>query len=390
MRPNQKNPIGPAGVSSGSACLLGLLAMCLAVGCRQKDQIRTYRIAKTDAEVPREAPPADTPTKPLAAPAPPSGEPTDRMLGAILPGPDQAWFFKAVGPKESLDASAEAIAGFLESVRFDSARPAWELPEGWSEEAGRSMRLATLKVPTPDDAGVGVERSETEISVIGLPLVGDWDAQVLDNVNRWRKQLKLPPTDAAGLADSTKPLGGKVESAVLVDLDGWFAGGGMGGGLAPFAGGGRSAAPPAPTSPPPAAPPAGRQLKSDTPDGWTADDKANSIRKVSLKTPGGAEVTGFVFPAAGMMADPLFNANRWRGEIGLGPTTGEQLDDLTETLGLLGSEGSYFEFVGEEEATSVAMVEAEGGVWFFKIRGPKDEVAAQRKTFREWLDSLAL
>ncbi|CAN0351119.1 unnamed protein product [Ectocarpus sp. 4 AP-2014] len=226
------------------------------------------------------------------------------------------------------------------------------------------------------------------MSVIGLPLVSDWDSQVLDNVNRWRKQLKLPATDAAGLLESAKPLEGGVEKAVLVDLNGWFEAGGM----APFAGGRRSPPPTPPSAKPviPTAPTGGKQLKSDTPDGWVSEDKVGSIRKVSLKTPGGAEVTGFVFPAAGMMADPLFNANRWRSEIGLPPTTAEELAEQTEPVELLGGAGKYFGFVGDTEATSVAMVQAGDGVWFFKLRGSKDEVAAQNDVFRTWLGSLSL
>lgn len=377
MRLNHEEPHRQSVHRPRVLAVLSLLATTALIGCRQEDEIRTYRIAKdTSADAGRAAPAA-----PPAASVPPTGEPTDRMLGAILPGADRAWFFKAVGPKTALDASAESIQAFLASVQLESERPGWDRPEGWTEQPGSSMRLATLKIPS-GDAG------EIEMSVIGLPLLGDWDAQVLDNVNRWRKQLKLPPTDAAGLVESAKPLEGGVEKAALVDLDGWFEAGGM----APFAGGTRSA-PSTPSSATPAiptAPTAGTQLKSDTPEGWVSDDKANSIRKVSIKTPGGAEVTGFVFPAAGMMADPLFNANRWRGEIGLPPTTAEELAEQTEPIELLGEAGKYFGFVGEGEATSVAMVQAGDGVWFFKLRGPTDEVAAQNDVFRTWLGSLSL
>lgn len=372
-------PVGPRSIGplNGTvvwlAVWLTLVVVMGAAGCRPADEIRTYRIAKGDAERPPQPASGQAPNAPLATP--PTGEPTHRLLGAILAGPEQAWFFKAVGPKETLDGLVDPVREFFASVEMGSGRPTWTLPDGWSEEPGSSMRLATLKA-------LGDGESETEISVIGLPLVGDWDQQILDNVNRWRGQLKLADTNAEGLDDSVAPLEGGTERAVFVDVAGWFDGGSM----APFASAATAA--PAPTTA--SAPGRRPQLKSDTPDGWIADDKANSIRAVSLKTPGGAEVTGFVFPAAGMMADQVFNANRWRGEVGLGQTTAEELANDTEKTQVLGEEGSYFGFVGEEEATAVAMVEAGQGVWFFKLRGPKDEVAAQEPTFRAWLKTLSL
>lgn len=359
--------------------ILSALALGLAVssGCRDKDEIRTYRVAASAEPTPRQQPSAPAPAKP-------AGDPTDRMLGAIVPGPQQAWFFKAVGPNAALDAAAGSIKAFLASVTLEDDRPVWDLPEGWTERPGKSMRLATLVAP-----------GEVELSVIGLPLVDEWDAQVLDNVNRWRGQLKLSPTTAESLADSATPLEGGIDDAMLVDLAGWFDGGGM----APFAGRAKPTAPPAATPPNalaaansgiPLPPGGGGELTYETPDGWTEGPKTSSIRKASLKTAGGADVTGFVFPAAGAMADPLGNANRWRGEIQLPPTTADGLAAQTKKLSLLGGEGSYFEFVGETEATSVAMVQVGQGVWFFKLRGPKAEVAAQGDAFRAWLDTLSL
>ncbi|WP_146443881.1 hypothetical protein [Botrimarina colliarenosi] len=359
------------------------LLVALASGCRPEDEVRTYRIAKPDNS---EAAPAVT--APAVA-APPQGEPTDRMLGAIVPGPSRAWFFKAVGPVGAIDEAADAITEFLASIRFDGDEPTWETPDGWTESRAAGMRLATLQVPAGDGA------APIELSVIGLPLVAEWDAQVLDNVNRWRKQLKQPPLDAAALAAETRPLADVAEEAVLVDLLGWFDGGTM----APFAGGAAAPKPSTPPSTPPSVPPVAppaapfpigsSELKSQTPDGWTAGPPS-TMRKASLKTPGGAEVTAFAFPAAGAMGDRLANVNRWRGEVKLDPTTDEGLAEAAEAMPLLGAEGSYFELVGPDETTHAAMVERDGQVWFFKLRGPRDEVAAQRDAFRAWLGSLSL
>lgn len=348
-----------------------VVALAALLGCRQADQVETYRIAKPEGDTRPAA------SAPPTAPAAPAGDPTDRMIGSILPGEGQAWFFKVVGPLERVDASADTIKTFLASVKLEGQRPTWETPGGWTERPQQGMRLATLELPG--------EGAPLEMSVIGLPRTGDWDAQVLDNVNRWRKQLKLEPLAAGELADATESLDG---DAVLIDATGWFDGGSMPpfAGRAPFAGG-------AATTPPRAAPPTPRApaggLQYETPEGW-ADAPGSAMRKASLRTAGGAEVTAFVFPAAGAMGDPLENVNRWRREVGLAPTDAAALAEESETIDLLGGEGTYVELVGAQETTHAAMVQRDGGVWFFKIRGPGEAVAAERDTFREWLGTLSL
>ena len=364
------------------------LSLIVLAGCRPEDEVRTYRIAKP-ADAPSDPPAAmdsPAPAAPVVAAEPPSGEPTDRMIGAIVPGPSQAWFFKAVGAKSAVDGAAAAIAEFLGMVRFDGDQPKWETPAGWTEDQAGGMRLATLKIPVGDDA------TPIEMSVIGLPLVGDWDAQVLDNANRWRKQLQQLPLEAAALDEEMKPLADVAEGAVLFDAVGWFDGGTMApfaGGAAPFAGATPAAEPAA--TPPTEAPPAagGSELKSTTPDGWT-QEPGSAMRKASLRTPGGAVMTGFAFPLTGSMGDHLENVNRWRGEIGLEPTTADELKSETDDMKLLGGDGAYFEMVGATETTHAAMVERDGQVWFFKLRGPGDEVVKQRDAFKKWLGSLSL
>ncbi|QDT69679.1 hypothetical protein MalM25_26180 [Planctomycetes bacterium MalM25] len=348
----------------GARISLALLAaFCATIGCRPADEIKTYRIAKPSDESP-------PPAKPVAER---TGEPTDRMLAAIVPGPDQAWFFKAIGPRAALDPVSESIGAYLKSIRFEGTKPTWETPEGWTEQSGGGMRLATLMIP-------GSEGGEPiELSVIGLGLVDEWDAQVLDNVNRWLGQIGRPPVDADGLVEAVTPIDDVADGAVLLDQTGWFDGGGM----PPFAG--RAA----PAKPPAARPPSRNELKYETPDGWN-DGEVSSMRKASFRTPGGAEVTAFAFAAAGQMGDPLGNANRWRGEVKLPPTTQEDLDAESEAITLLGEPGRYFEFVGPDETTYAAMVVRGELAWFFKIRGPGDEVAGQREAFRGWLDTLSL
>src|SRR5262245_22686129 len=65
--------------------------------------------------------------------------PRDRMLGAIIPRAEQAWFFKMSGPAAAVETQAVAFRKLIESVRFgpeSNAQPSWTLPEGWTSRPG--------------------------------------------------------------------------------------------------------------------------------------------------------------------------------------------------------------------------------------------------------------
>ncbi|TWT89678.1 hypothetical protein Mal64_00570 [Pseudobythopirellula maris] len=349
------------------------------VGCRPQEEIRTYTVDR-----PEQPPAAQTGAEPStdspAGVSQSTGEPTHRMLAAMLPGESKAWFLKAVAPIEAVDGAADAIRNFYRSVTVENGRPQWELPAGWTEEPGGQMRLATLRVPSPSESGEG---DPIEISVIGLPLVDDWPVQVLGNTNRWLGQLGLAPVVPSALDEVAVPLGGAAERAVLVEANGSFDAGGM---TPPFASAAAKAPPISATRPIFAAQSAGETLAFDRPEAW-ADKPGSAMRKASLAA-GDAEVTAFVFPATGAMGDPLENINRWRGEVGLAATTQEDLDTETEAIEIAGSPATYAQLVGPDQTTLAAMTQRGESVWFFKLRGPNATADAERERFREWLESI--
>ncbi|TWT42931.1 hypothetical protein [Botrimarina hoheduenensis] len=355
-------------------CVLITLSL---VGCTKVEEIRTYRVATAPAATP--APQGFGGAKPAA----PVGEPTDRMLAAIVAGQDQVWFFKAVGPIEAISTRQTDLIGLLQSIDPQGPQPSWKLPPGWTEQPGNGMRLATLQGPAAEGL------PPVEVSVIGLPKVGDWRAQVLDNLNRWRGQMGQPPLESATLDAQLKPLLADRKEAVLIDFVGWFAGGMMPGTPVQPSPPQQSqqAAPPADT-PTPGNLSAAPELTFDTPLGWVVKP-ASAMRKASFTTAAGSEVTAFVFSAAAeAMADPLQNVNRWRSEVGLEPITAPELDQSSETYKLAGEDGTYVELVGATETTYAAMLRRGPSVWFFKLRGPGEAAASDREAFRTWLTSV--
>ncbi len=137
----------------------------------------------------------------------------DGILAAIVPLDAETWFFKLSSPVAELDTWRPAFTKLLMSIEIgspaESAAPPTEpekpridfkVPEGWVRNEGSAMRVASFRIPV--DAG-GIEG---DVSVI--PLMGDGGTDV-ENVNRWRAQLRLPALES----DTDPALGNKIDGA---------------------------------------------------------------------------------------------------------------------------------------------------------------------------------
>jgi hypothetical protein len=377
-----------------------VFATWTALGCRPADEIQSYA-------VPKEAP------KPVAAEAPAS-ESSDRMLAAILPDGDKAWFLKVVGPVAAVTEQEQALNDFFASVRTapDKPHPDWKLPAGWEERAGSGMRIATISIPTAD--------KPLEISVTSLPWTGSPE-ETLVNVNRWRGQLHLPEIGADGLADCTHEISAGDAKLTIADLRGKmksgggmsppFASGGPFSATTPFAGGDRSKPgsssnlpaghPPINSAPAEAPPQSNSPLTFKAPESWH-EKPASGMRKASFAIADGAkiaDVSVIDFPAAAgpMMADPLANVNRWRGEVGLSAVTDMELPKVTEKIDMDGGQAVLVDAIPDtsqpeqsqaDRGTLAAMLKSGDTIWFFKLTGSRDVVATERDHFKEFLKSV--
>ncbi len=367
--------------------IYGFAVLILVSGCKPKEQIQTYYFesSKSDQQEDLIQTPEASGTISPANNIADRGEPTHRMLAAVLKTDQKAWFIKAVAGIDQIGQAEEKLIAFLEDIDLKSGQPTWELPEGWTTGPEKTMRLATLFLPL-DDSNVE-DTIQIEISIIGLPITGEWQEQILSNINRWRGQLGREPITIGLLSEMTKPMTVS-EGSVLFDAIGWFDDAGMSN--APFA----QMKPPLEAKPKPSNPmtgsvPVGRgELKETPPSDWKVLP-GSAMRKASYTTANESTVTAFVFPAtAPAMADPLANINRWRGEIGLEPTTAEQLVKETKSITLGGENSVYIELMGEKESTLAAMSVLGDQVWFFKLRGTKEAVETDRESFKKWLSTV--
>jgi hypothetical protein len=253
----------------------------------------------------------------------------------------------------------------------------------------------------------------------------------MSNVNRWRGQLQLPPVDERGLADSVKEMKVGDVTMALVDLRGKFSAGSM---AAPFAGGGPFSGGTRPPASAPVANGAGQPGTSGVPgaapsadlppghppvDGATPVDEsasapfiskapeswqsrpASGMRKAAFTVKVGdrsAEVTVIdLLASAPNVADPLSNINIWRNQVGLEPVKQEQVAGLVKKIEVDGKPSEYVEILPEasqadesraSEAILAAIVPAGDAMWFFKLKGDRELVEAQRDNFKSFLESV--
>lgn len=401
--------------SRSQSVLLGAtIASLVTGGCYKTEPIRSYSAPKESAPA---ASQADAPAAPAAAP----GEPTDRMLAAILPVASQAYFFKVVGPIAAVDKHEKEINDFFAAIRVgEDGKPKWQVPAGWKEGAAKAMRLATLEIPG--------EGKPLEVAISEpLPWAGTAEA-MLGNVNRWRKQLQLPEVDAAHVGENSHEIKIGDTPMTIVDLRGRAGASGM---MPPFAGGAAGSAPmlpgagksempaghppidgsaagaPPAASPhgaaPPDAPPAVESAalpKFTAPADWKPE-AAGGMRRAAFTIGDGGEKGGLVtlsnFPIIKDSAidDPLQNLNMWRAAVGMPPATADDLPKVTEKTEVDGKPATYVRVLPDAagqplggQAILAAMVTTGDQVWFFKLKGERGIVAAQEEAFKNFLKSV--
>ena len=161
-----------------------------------------------------------------------------RMLTAYLHQANRTWFFKLAGPSHLVETEKASFLRFLESVNFHKIQrelqsrtphqtaspnlqtsaprsrkmPQWEEPASWQSASPKSsVQLARFHISHTKEGD-----AEMTVSVLS----GDGGG-LLPNVNRWRRQINLPPLELESLGNVTRQLDLKDErKGVLVDMTG--------------------------------------------------------------------------------------------------------------------------------------------------------------------------
>lgn len=101
--------------------------------------------------------------------------------------------------------------------------------------------------------------------------------------------------------------------------------------------------------------------------------------------PADLAVTTFPGDVGGLLA----NVNRWRGQIGLPPTSEDALPQSVSTLDINGKTAHLIELTSQPNSTLAAIFSHDGNAWFFKLTGPAATVAANADAFNRFIHSIA-
>ncbi|MDH3717462.1 MAG: hypothetical protein OES79_05015 [Planctomycetota bacterium] len=357
------------------AATFATVAICLcavAAGCNQEAQIHQYLIPKE--EVVQEVGRRKLATK-------------DRMLVAMFRQGDKGWFFKLGGANDRVTRHAGDFRDLVKSVRFadnGAGQPNWTLPDGWRQQAGGgAMRFATLEIPDADD--------QLELTVVPLGITQDDEQQyLLENVNRWRGQMQLPPVEGRDLSSQIETLDVAGTEAIVIDLIGNLQSGSRmrppflagDGGPSSRPGAAADRAGPGLTGHDPSV------LACQPPSGWRPARLGFMDKALYQVQDGEHQIEISVRSAGGRLLD---NINRWRGQIQLDRINEEQLAAALEPITVDNQEGSYIEISGQPAAATAiygVVVDVGGSTWFVKLRGNAELAQREKENFRAFAESL--
>jgi hypothetical protein len=306
------------------------------------------------------------------------------------------------------------------------------LPQGWQELPGDQMKVGNYAIERKDGA-------KAQVTVIPLPGAA---SNELDNVNRWRGQVGLPPITSEELNKAARQIKVAGEPARLFEVSGsapqtdgptrilaalqnrgdavWFFKMMGNDDLVKeqkeaflsfldnyqYPDAAREELPAAPTAAQttPATQARNgdtlkRELQSGTqtspakpdgnrwnaPAGWEPKPPGPMQDAKFLVAGGKATVSISIFdgPAGGVLP----NVNRWRGQLGLPTITEKSLPSLLAPLDLPDTKANLVDMTGATERMVAAIVPRDEKTWYFKLLGETVAVASEKDTFLEFVKS---
>jgi hypothetical protein len=349
---------------------LALASLSGMFGCGGSEQIEVYTVAKPHVL-----------EQELGAHQ--EGGLSERMLAAIIADDaENGWFFKMVGDKDLVGEKRTAFVDFLRTVKFAKGKPIWTLPDRWELVSGGGVRFATIYVPSGDKA------LELSVSRMSLP-EEDRDSMILWNINRWRGQMGLESIKPEQRDETTETITANGKNITVVNLTGRYNEKGMKGGGAGGFGMGMSGFNHPPIGDGGAPGKTGFDetlLTCEPPESWQPS-ALTSFRKAAYEVKDASnpdESVEITISSAG--GSDLDNVNRWRGQIGLGPVTLDQLDEAFRPFDVGSQQGRLVELIGPEnvsprKAMYVIMVEANQRMWFIKLIGDASLAEREKQRF---------
>lgn len=288
-----------------------------------------------------------------------------RMVVGIHRAPQATWTFKVKGPVEDVDGVESACLDFFRQLELSSAEPNLsELPEGWS-------RAAVSPSPFAPFAKLQLQEG-LMMSISRMPVKFD----DLDNINRWRGQLSLPPTDTVRLEELK---GDPKLPFQIYDVEGMSSGGGM---LPPSHGNAAGGGPPKIKVP----------IEFEAPDGWKAGSPSQMVSAQFTKEDGDAQARIAVSSLIAKLNNWEQVSQNWVSEAGMTSLTAEELKQRTTEITIDSHPGKMIRLVSDEEGSKRALIgmrfEKGDKAWFVKFVGDRKLVVDQEEAFMKFAKSI--
>jgi len=132
----------------------------------------------------------------------------------------------------------------------------------------------------------------------------------------------------------------------------------------------------------------GKGFSATLPAGWT--EKAGSGMRTVSYSIDGASIDFYLIPLR--VGDVPSNVNRWRGQVGLAPTSPEAINQEVQELQVGGHAAKYVEIYNEESGRgiAVAIVDLAPEYWYFTAKGSVDELKIHTAEIRTFLESVQI
>jgi hypothetical protein len=137
------------------------------------------------------------------------------------------------------------------------------------------------------------------------------------------------------------------------------------------------------------------RIKYTTPQGWQKQLDASGMSVATFQVGDGAKQAKItVVPLPGPAGGLAANINRWRGQLGLGPASEDDIRKELQEVEIAGAGAPYVDLTGPEspagERQRILGVAVEHGAqtWFLKMVGPSDVVGMHKTEFEVFARSM--
>jgi hypothetical protein len=302
-----------------------------------------------------------------------------RLFAAIVPHGEHTWFVRLSGPEAEIDKHKPAFDAFVKSIRIDdNANPPihWTTPDGWKELGGDPMAAVAFRIKAEQPLNA---------TLTHLGKFGEGENTLTGNVNRWRKQLSLPPATDEEIARTTE----REDKNFIVALSG--------------IGVPRKAAPPPmehrPMEHPPIAAARGQAkagqakdlpFRYEVPKDWRPTGGGQFSLASYEISDGPAKARVSITSAGGSVLD---NLKRWRhfpSEAGLPPIPDAEVLRDAQKLTVVGTEATFVDYSGKTKRILGVILPQRDQTWFVKMAGPPDLVGRHKADFEAFVKSFRL